>query len=168
MTGESLPLEDPAASTPNSAGPRRIPLSVADLCRLAWIALTLGLLYMMFHQLGPPMNWQSAERSTLLWMVKRWYTTRALGNAYFVLGWAVPLTIVVLIWRRRERLMAAPKQAWWPALPFLIGLLVVHWVGVRVDHHRLSVLGMFGLCWVIPLFLAGRRVARELLLPCVF
>lgn len=168
MTGCSPPLEEPRAPMPNPGGSRRFQLNGADLWRLAWIALVLGLLYLMFHQLGAPANWQKAQRSTIVWMVLRWYTTRALGDAYYVLGWAVPLTVVVLLWRRRRQLMAAPKETYWPAVPLLIGLLVVHWMGVRTDHHRLSVIALFGLCWVIPLYLAGRRVARLLILPCAF
>ena len=155
-------VEPPVLSTGMS-------LTAADLVRLALLAVVLGLLYLIFHRLAAPVAWKPEKdiSSTLVWMVRRWYSSQySLGNVYYFLGWAIPLTGVFLVWRDRAVLSDSPRQTWWPALVLITGLLVVHWVGIKTEHHRLSVLAMLGLIWTVPLFLCGIAVARRLIFPC--
>jgi exosortase len=74
------------------------------------------------------------------------------GHGYFI-----PLLVLVLLWWKREELLALPKQAWWPALGLLLMALGIHVVGFLVQQTRVSIVGFFfgiyalsGIVWGYP------------------
>ena len=60
------------------------------------------------------------------------------------------------------------KKASWVGLVCIIGALLLHWVGAKAQHPRLSLFAIIGLLWSIPYYLYGRQVAKILLFPCSF
>lgn len=126
-------------------------------------------LFLLYHELGVTdigYDPQRATSSVFQWLGERWLGDwRATRYAYSHL---VPLISLALVWRLRRRLMAAPRQ--WSAHGFLMVLLALfmHWVGMKAEQTRLSLLSLVVMTWAIPYFLHGRAVARLLLFPCAF
>lgn len=68
-------------------------------------------------------------------------------------GQIVPLLVLVLMWIKREELLSAAKNTWWPALGLLIFAVVLHIVGYAVQQVRVSVIafiiGLYALTGVV-------------------
>ena len=69
-------------------------------------------------------------------------------------AWFIPLVVLVLLWCRRDDLMAMRKGVCWPALGIFAGGALIHVLGYMVQQARISVVGYFvglygltGLMW---------------------
>ena len=147
----------------------RIPLTRTDLVQIALAACIIGVVYMIYFELETvPMDNKGAI-STIQWIHFRWITGRqTYGNVYYLFAILIPTTSIAVTWRRREALQRAEKKTWWPAWILIVMCLLAHWIGVRTEHPRLSMLSMIGLAWCIPLCLYGWGVARQLIFPCAY
>lgn len=83
-------------------------------------------------------------------------------------GWLIPLVALYCIWDRRAGLLAAEKRVWWMAFIGVVGALLLHWAGLRVQQSRLSMFAMIGLLWSVPAYVYGPAVGRRLLFPCAY
>lgn len=103
-------------------------------------------------------------RSAIRWMVMRW--SGAGGDLSHC--WVIPIVSAVLVWRKRRSIAAAPKTPSHTGLLLVVLSLLLHWVGVRSQLTRLSLLSLVGLSWGVPYALYGAGVARLLLFPCAY
>src|SRR5690349_6464416 len=69
-------------------------------------------------------------------------------------GNLIPFVVLVLFWLKRDKLLALPSRAWWPAMLLLAFAILLHLAGFRVQQTRISVVGFFigvyalmGLAW---------------------
>lgn len=86
------------------------------------------------------------------------------GHAY-----AVPFICLYIAWTARERLLAAPRRAFWPALPpLLMGVASYVFFIVGVSNHMLQGLSLILVLGSVLLLTLGPRVFRFLFLPVLF
>ena len=128
---------------------------------LLWCAVAFVISY---HIYGNVVDTEVFGTSVLGWMVLRW-SEAALGGAYYYWVTAVPAVTGWLIWRKRDLLRACTSGSSWVGVAAVGACLFVHWLGVRVQHPRLSLLSVVGLGFAIPWALMGRGVLKHLLLP---
>ena len=71
-------------------------------------------------------------------------------------AWLIPVVVGVLLWIKREEIIAQPKRVCWPALALVWGGLLLHVLGYVIQQGRLSVLGFFvGIYGFTGLFWGG-------------
>jgi len=136
------------------------------------LALTSGLFtfgFMLFHVMGSMSTIGPWGRSALVWLVNRWNDSGiSMGSGDYSHGFLVPLASLYVVWMQRDELIRAPKKSSVIGLTFVCLALVGHYLGVKTQHARLSVLAMIGLCWSVPFYIYGWQVAKRLIFPCSF
>ncbi len=58
-------------------------------------------------------------------------------------GKLIPFAVVVLLWWKRQELLAVPKRIWWPALILLVLGALLHVFGYVIQFPNVSVVGFF-------------------------
>jgi exosortase len=127
------------------------------------------MVFVMFHFLGNTSDEDRWGRSALSWMVMRWQDSGiSMGSGDYSHGFLVPLASLYVVWNMRDDLLRAPKRLTPGALVFVIGSLLLHYLGVKAEQTRLSLFAGIGLIWSIPFYLYGWQVAKRLTFPCAF
>jgi exosortase len=86
------------------------------------------------------------------------------GHAY-----VVPFICLYIAWTARERLLAAPRRAFWPALPpLLMGVASYVFFIVGVSNHMLQGFSLILVLGSVLLLTLGPRAFRFLFLPVLF
>jgi exosortase len=99
---------------------------------LSWLAL--------FHWLGNSTFGYLHTASLFEWL-KYCYSMKAEEEHVFL----VPPLVFILIWWKREELMAALKRIWWPGVALLAVAVIAHLCGYVVQQTRISFLAfLFG------------------------
>ncbi len=142
-------------------------LSRLELVRIGLMAIIMALIFVLFHCFGN-MEQLERNRSVFTWMFRRWSDKASFGGVDYSHGFLIPLISLILVWMQRQTLMKAPKQMCHPGLALIVACLVLHWLGLKMQHPRLSLLALIGLSWSIPLYFYGRRIARSLVFPCSY
>jgi exosortase len=137
--------------------------------RREWIPVALGaamvaMLVLLYGVQGNAEEVGLHGRSAIVWMVRRW---SGVGGDLSH-GWIIPLVSGYILWRKRRELAEAPRRVSGAGLAIVVASLALHWVGVRSQLTRLSLLSLVGLLWGIPFYLWGPSVARLLLFPCAY
>lgn len=149
MTGNTYPT---ASSRPGQLG------------LVLYLAMA-ALIVVEYHLLGNSIMPEIYSRSAFGWMVSFWNYTGGFGGVPYRQGWVLPLISLWLIWRQRAALRAASKGISYAGLALLVVALFAHWVGVKSQQTRFSLLALVLMLWSIPFYLGGRRVAWLLLFP---
>ena len=112
-----------------------------------------GLLFawvVMFHFLGNSTFSYIDSPSIFRW-VYSFYSDPDLDDSH---GLLIPLVVLVVLWWRRQRLLALPRKGWSPALGMLALAVVLHLLGFAAQQPRLSIVSFFfglyalvGLTW---------------------
>lgn len=147
---------------------RQMPNRPVVVCLLAaWTAL--------FHFLGNSTLGYVNTRSLFGWWF--WVYTRVaersdgsidftrLFDAEESHAWFIPVVVGVLLFCRREELIAMPKQIWWPALGILVFALLAHGAGYLVQQSRVSLVAFFLGVYGITGLLWGPAWLRASLFP---
>lgn len=136
--------------------------------RPAMLAILIGAIVLcgivLFHFQGNTTSARVHGTSALKWMVLTWSEK---GGAMSH-GWAIPLVSLFFLWRKREALLACPRSVYSPGLLLIVGLLVLHILGLRVQQSRFALFAMIGLLWAVPLYLGGRKLAALLFFPVAY
>ena len=144
-------------------------LHAADWKNLAIVSVLITFGFSLFHFLGNTADAERWGRSALTWMVQRWKDSGiSMGSGDYSHGFLVPLASLYVVWTQRKELLMAPKRVTPAALVFVIGALLLHYVGVKAQQTRLSLFALIGLIWSVPFYLYGWQVAKRLLFPCAF
>lgn len=134
---------------------------------LAVAALALAGIFALFHFIGnasPTVN----SRSAFVWMSARWGDTISYGGADYSHGKLIPLVSLFLLWYRRREILSAPRSVNLYGLALIVGALMAHWMGVKMQQTRLSLFALVGLLWAIPFYLYGWSLAKHLLFPVAY
>lgn len=108
-------------------------------------------------------------RSVLEWMIHRWQDSSISFNSTdYSHGFLIPMVSAAVVWIRRGELRAAEKRVSSIGLLLLICSLLLHWVGAKSQHPRLSLVALMGILWTVPFYLYGWTVARILFFPCAY
>jgi len=122
----------------------------------AWVAV--------FHWLGNSTLGYTTTPSLFGWWY--WVFTRmgekpdgtfdleAVLSADEAYAWLIPLVVLMLLWSRRDELLALPKKPSWWALGLLLIGAMIHVLGYMIQQSRVSLLGfviglysLTGLMW---------------------
>lgn len=140
-----------------------------DLLRLGLGSLVFAAAFAIFHYLGNTVDTGKWSRSALVWMVKRWRDSGiAMGSGDYSHGFLVPLASLYVVWTQRDELLRAPKRMNALGLVFIVICLILHYLGVKGQTTRLSLLALIGLIWSVPFYFYGWQVAKRLIFPCAF
>jgi exosortase len=125
--------------------------------------------FILFHFMGNSVNSGKWSRSALVWLFHRWNDSGiAMGSGDYSHGFLVPIASLYVVWMQRDALLRAPKKSSVVGLGFVVLALIAHYLGVKVQHTRLSILSLIGLFWSVPFYLYGWQVAKMLIFPCSF
>ena len=135
--------------------------------KLALLSAVIGILFVCFQVVGNSTMGYVARlqtHSAFVWLFQRW------GDASgdMTHGPLIPLASLFFLWLRRNEIAMAPKRVSWLGLGVVVMALLLHWLGVKAQQTRLSLMSMIGLFWGIPFYLWGWQVAKQLVFPCAY
>lgn len=137
-----------------------------ELCQVALVAMIVGLLYMLFHLFGNMVG-DVNSRSAFVWMVARWSDKISFGADYSH-GKLIPFVSIWACWWKRDLLIKAEKKSNKYGLWVIVGALLMHWLGAKIQQTRLSLMSLILMIWGVPLYLWGWQVAKVLIFPCAY
>ena len=144
-------------------------LDRSDLQKIGLVSLMVGFVFVMFHLQGNTSDINAFGRSVLLWMYTRWSDSSvSFGATDYSHGFLIPLASLGVLWYRRNEFFQATKSVSKLGLFIFVGSLLLHWLGAKSQHPRVSLLALLGILWGIPFYLFGWQVAKWLLFPCAF
>lgn len=127
---------------------------------VAWVTL-------LYHFLGNTTDVRMFSTSAFRWMLERWNDSTLSAGDYSH-GWLIPAVSLYAIWVKRRDIVRASGSVWWPGIWVIVGSVLLHWIGARVQQPRISLLSLVVLTWSIPSFLYGRAVGKLLVFPCAY
>ncbi len=136
------------------------------LLNAALVAASAAVIFLMYHRWGNTTEVSSYGTSAFRWMLNLWSSARIYGGSAFTPGWVIPVLSLALLWRNRLLIRNLPRRA--SAIGFVLVLfaLFVHWMGLRAQQTRLSLLALVFLLWAISFYLYGWPTAKRTLFPC--
>ncbi|MEY2409293.1 MAG: hypothetical protein QOF48_1963 [Verrucomicrobiota bacterium] len=95
----------------------------------------------------------------------RWWTWTMHGIHDQEHAYIMPAVVLVLLWYKREELVALPKKVWWPALLIFILAIAAHVAGYLIQQTRLSVAAFCGGIYALTGLLWGAAWMRATIFP---
>ncbi len=141
-------------------------LTKAELMNIGFASVIIGMLFMLFHLFGNYVENVNSS-SAFAWMISRWGDKISFGADYSH-GYLIPFVSLAVIWYKREDFFAARKQVCSWGLAVIIGALMMHWMGAKMQQTRLSLIALIGLLWGIPFYFYGWQIAKLLIFPCSY
>jgi Na+/phosphate symporter len=132
-------------------------LNPHELVQIGLVSVIIGLLFMMFHMLGNTVE-NIGSRSAFHWMFSRWNDTISFGADYSH-GYFIPFVSLGVIWYRRKEIFSVDTKVDWRGLVVVIGALMMHWFGAKMQQTRFSLMSLILLLWGIPFYLFGWQLA---------
>ncbi len=129
-----------------------------------FLALACAMLGVLFLLQGNTLETGIYGHSLAPWLRYEWN----LPGGAMSHGWLVPFVSGYFLWIRRRQIAAASKKTAVTGLVFIVMCLCLHWLGLRGQQPRISLVAFIGLLWSIPLYIYGWNVARLLLFPCAY
>ncbi|MEQ2009072.1 MAG: exosortase/archaeosortase family protein [Limisphaerales bacterium] len=121
----------------------------------------LGAWAVLFHFLGH-CSFNFTDRPSLFaWMWGAW-SAEALEAEH---GKLVPVVVLILLWLRRDELLAAPPRRWLPALAGVALALALHVVAFTVQQPRVSMVALAGGVWCLVGLVWGPGWLRKTFFP---
>ena len=137
-----------------------------ELVQIAFLAVIIGLLYMLFHLFGNMVS-DVGSRSAFVWMVARWHDKVSFGADYSH-GFLIPFVSLGVCWFQRDKLIKAEKKVNKYGLLVIIAALLLHWLGAKVQQTRISLISLIMMIWGVPFYLWGWQLAKVLIFPCAY
>lgn len=129
------------------------------------VLLCAGVIFLMYDRWGNTTELATYGRSAFDWMYTLWGSARIYGGSSFSLGWLIPLLTLALLWRDRAYFRTLQPQASWTGFTLVLTALFLHWMGLRAQQTRLSLLALVLLIWAVVFHLRGWPTARRALVP---
>lgn len=137
-----------------------------ELIRIGLASLIIGLMFGMFHLLGNTVE-NVNSRSAFQWMFARWHDSVSFGADYSH-GYFIPFVSLGLIWYRRKDIFSVETKVDLRGLAVVIGALLLHWLGAKMQQTRLSLMSLVLLVWGVPFYLFGWGLAKRIIFPCAY
>lgn len=141
-------------------------LTRTELINIGLVSVLVGFLYVLFHLFGNRVE-NVHSTSAFTWMIARWGDKESFGADYSH-GYLIPFVSLYVLWHRREALWSAKKEICHWGLVVIVGALMMHWLGAKMQQTRISLIALIGLLWGIPLYFYGWQVAKQLIFPCAY
>ncbi len=129
------------------------------------VAASAAVIFQMYDGWGNTTEVATYGHSALNWMTDLWKSARIYGGTTLSFGWLVPVLTLILIWRDRATLRSLKARASGWGLALVVLALSLHWMGLRAQQTRFSLLALVLLIGAIPFYLYGWSIARRLLYP---
>lgn len=130
------------------------------------VAASAAVIFLMYDRWGNTTETASYGVSAWGWMTSLWKSARIYGGTAFAFGWLIPLLSLLLIWRERATLRTLPARASGIGFALVLLALLLHWMGLRAQQTRLSLLALVLLIWAIVFYLHGWPRAKHTLFAC--
>ena len=121
----------------------------------------LGAWVVVFQFLGHCSFNFTNQPSLFAWMWGAW-SAEALEAEH---GKLVPVVVLILLWLRRNDLLATPTQRWLPALSGLALALALHVIAFTVQQPRVSMVALVGGAWCFVGLVWGPGWLRQTFFP---
>ena len=121
----------------------------------------LGAWALLFHFLGHCSFNFTNQPSIFAWMWGAW-SAEALEAEH---GKIVPVVVLILLWLRRNELLATPTHRWLPALGGVALALALHVVAFTVQQPRVSMIALAGGAWCFIGLVWGPGWLRKTFFP---
>ena len=141
-------------------------LERSELIQIGLVSVVIGLMFMMFHMLGNTVE-NVHSRSVFQWMFARWHDTISFGADYSH-GYFIPFVSLGVLWYKRKEIFSVEKAVDWRGLVVVIGALMLHWLGAKMQQTRFSLISLVLLIWGVPFYLFGWQMAKKLIFPCSY
>lgn len=115
----------------------------------------------LFHFLGHCSFNFTDQPSLFTWMWGAW-SAEALEAEH---GKLVPVVVLILLWLRRNELLATPTRRWLPALAGVALALVLHVLAFTVQQPRVSMVALAGGVWCLVGLVWGPGWLRKTFFP---
>ena len=115
----------------------------------------------LFHFLGHCSFNFTDQPSLFAWMWGAW-SAEALEAEH---GKLVPVVVLILLWLRRNELLATPTRRWLPALAGVALALVLHVLAFTVQQPRVSMVALAGGVWCLVGLVWGPGWMRKTFFP---
>ena len=115
----------------------------------------------LFHFLGHCSFNFTDQPSLFAWMWGAW-SAEALEAEH---GKLVPVVVLILLWLRRDELLATPTRHWLPALVGVALALVLHVLAFTVQQPRVSMVALAGGVWCLVGLVWGPGWLRKTFFP---
>ncbi len=115
----------------------------------------------LFHFLGHCSFNFTDQPSLFAWMWGAW-SAEALEAEH---GKLVPVVVLILLWLRRNELLATPTRRWLPALAGMALALVLHVLAFTVQQPRVSMVALAGGVWCLVGLVWGPGWLRKTFFP---
>ena len=115
----------------------------------------------LFHFLGHCSFNFTDQPSLFAWMWGAW-SAEALEAEH---GKLVPVVVLILLWLRRNELLATPTRRWLPALAGVALALVLHVLAFTVQQPRVSMVALAGGVWCLVGLVWGPGWLRKTFFP---
>ena len=115
----------------------------------------------LFHFLGHCSFNFTDQPSLFAWMWGAW-SAEALEAEH---GKLVPVVVLILLWLRRNELLATPTRRWLPALAGVALALVLHVLAFTVQQPRVSMVALAGGVWCLDGLVWGPGWLRKTFFP---
>lgn len=115
----------------------------------------------LFHFLGHCSFNFTDQPSLFAWMWGAW-SAEALEAEH---GKLVPVVVLILLWLRRNELLATPTRRWLPALGGVALALVLHVIAFTVQQPRVSMVALAGGVWCFVGLVWGPGWLRKTFFP---
>ncbi|HEY5653537.1 MAG TPA: exosortase/archaeosortase family protein [Pontiella sp.] len=141
-------------------------LSGYELMNIGFVSVLIGFLFILFHLFGNTVE-NVNSNSAFVWMIARWGDKISFGADYSH-GYIIPFFSLYVVWVKRRLFFEASKRVSNWGLMVIVGSLAIHWLGVKMQQPRLSLISLIGLIWGIPFYFWGWQVAKLLIFPCSY
>jgi exosortase len=141
-------------------------LNRSELVQIGLVSLIIGLLFMMFHLFGNTVA-NVNSRSAFQWMFARWNDAISFGADYSH-GYFIPFVSLGVIWYKRKEIFSVETGVDWRGLVVVVGALMLHWLGAKMQQTRFSLMSLILLLWGVPFYLFGWQLAKKLIFPCSY
>jgi exosortase len=128
-------------------------------------ALLLGCATLLFHKAGNSIWIAKFGTSLFGWLWQTWHEPTFYDTSH---GPIVPLISLGLLWWNRKAVLARPAAPDWRGLFPAAFALLLHWMGMRGQIPRASVLALILLVWSFVWCLQGLPRARAMAFPFAF
>ncbi len=82
-------------------------------------------------------------------------------------GFLIPLVVVMLLWWKRDELLASIRGVWWPALALLVFALLLHVASYMVQQTRISIFAFYFGFYALMGLVWGRRFLVASFFPMI-
>jgi len=161
MSLESTSAKDSEPLIP-IAEMRRVATAIEDK---TWFLALFAAWALVFHFIGNSTFGFIASPSIFTWMHSA-YSAPESDDSH---GLLIPFIVALVLWWRRDQLLALPRRSWGPGLGLLLLAGLLHIFAYLIQQPRLSIAAFFAGVWALVGIVWGKSWLKAVFAPfCIF